>query len=1255
MKVSGYFTLTTFSLLTLIILFSGNLRAQEDAVPDALGFKPISQAQSAVTPVIKANKSTYPPDTSIVEELRERIKAIRPGGNGAGNLSASVGAGQGSKVSRLQKRMTSALQKRMKDDVKVRFRPIVGTPRQIKIKSEAKRRGAVLGKAVSALVPGRDRDERTARDFLNAYRALLRVSEPDKELKLNRYKRDQLGRRHLRYTQKYRGVPVWPAELNVHLDTAGNVDLMNGAFVSTPRKLVTQPVLDTDEAIGRAREQVPDGDKAIAGAPSLIVYAPGNRGARLAWKMELSVSVASNWLVVIDALNGATLTAFNQVKNENASGSGVDIFGSTRQLNVWQENNTYYMVDASKSMYDPTSDTLNPSETRGTIMTLDLANTEIENNQVQFSQVTSQNSTSGWLEEGVSLAYCLSETYDYYLERHGRNSIDGNGGRILGFVRIGQNYENAFWSSGFNAMFFGDGKPYAGALDIVAHEMTHGVTDNTCNLIYQDQSGALNESFSDIFGEMVEARTNGSTDWIHGTVFNEAGSRNLNDPSSVEILQGYYYPSKMSEFYGPNHPLLQNFVNQDNGGVHINMTIVAHAFYLLAQGLNGAIGLQDAASIFYRAQTIHLLSNSQLIDARLACIASAEELFGVDSARALKTAEAFDAVEIFGDDPTPEPPPVEPVGGPDSAVFICWEDGGYYLDKYEGGEEYYLACNEVTPYSRPSVAGDGSEAFFVDAWNDACFIYTDAGQCEECLGLAGEISSVAMSPDGQVYGFVFLDEYGEPYDSIGVIDLRPGGQDRTFQLVAPAIDGVSTNTILYADAMDFMSDNKSIIYDAYNVLQLQNGREIGAWSVYAIDLETEQTFTITTPVADTDVGYPALSQTTNHLITFDAVDTATGDSTVYAGNLISGECVAVGTVPGGWGAPVYNGDDSGIVYSYPDSSDTGSYLRKQPLAQDRITPQGSPSKAFDLIYGGIFGVIYRSGTYAAPEPNISVSPGALSFGDVSVGDSLNASLTISNSGTANLKIDAFSITGTNASEFSIVGGGCIGSTLVSSGTCLVPVAFSPNAQGTKTATLSIQSDDPDTPVLDVLLNGKGAQAANRVTIGGTVSLSDGTPLCAMALANGQFMFTCSPVGEYSLSVPLDANGKITLYGFCSGRAPFKAILTPEEASSFDIVMEAASPGSAVMNVTAAMEASTLKPGWVSISGQITTEGGTPLCAMVLANGQHMFTCSPNPVGEYSLDVPLDTNGEITLYGFCSGQAPFKQILEGTGTNGLLDY
>ena len=214
-----------------------------------------------------------------------------------------------------------------------------------------------------------------------------------------------------------------------------------------------------------------------------------------------------------------------------------------------------------------------------------------------------------------------------------------DGASIHAIVRYGENYKNAFWIPGSNLIVFGDGRPFAGALDIVGHELTHGVIEHSANLLYQDQPGALNEAFADIFGEMIEAKKKeeeegeGPPDWITGRDLARPspGSpdlgrpvRNLENPEAFLTHFGRPYPKKMSDFF---------HIQEDNGGVHINSTIIGHAFYLLAEGLNGAIGLRAAERIFYRALTFHLVQNSQFIDARLACIQAAEVLFGLGSNR----------------------------------------------------------------------------------------------------------------------------------------------------------------------------------------------------------------------------------------------------------------------------------------------------------------------------------------------------------------------------------------------------------------------------------------------------------------------------------------------------------------------------------------------------------------------------------------------------------------------------------------------
>jgi hypothetical protein len=160
-----------------------------------------------------------------------------------------------------------------------------------------------------------------------------------------------------------------------------------------------------------------------------------------------------------------------------------------------------------------------------------------------------------------------------------------------------------------------------------------------------------------------------------------------------------------------------------------------------------------------------------------------------------------------------------------------------------------------------------------------------------------------------------------------------------------------------------------------------------------------------------------------------------------------------------------------------------------------------------------------------------------------------------------------------------------------------------------------------------------------VTIQGTVT-HNGNPLCAMVLANGQYMFSCDPDGEYQLTVPLDPNGEITLFAFVDGLAPFKVTSEPSSLPS-NIEMQLASPDSKTPTVIYTAAGNIDNPGWVDITGFVSLEG-TPLCAMVLANGQYMFSCDPD--GEYQLSVPLDPSGEVTLFTFVDGLQPYKEII-----------
>jgi Zn-dependent metalloprotease len=927
---------------------SGMPRSAYRIVPVALLIVAVS-AGAAAPPAIRvhplrrgaAARASSPPAAAdpraaaVAERLRARLGGrVRTAAGAAAAQAAAIGA----------------LQQRTGADFEVHRRPDGGTPRMI--------RGALLQRA-GASGKGADPDERTARAFLRTQRALLRLIDPDDELAFERSDHDDLGRRHLRFAQRHRGLPVWPAGLIVHLDPAGNVSAMDGAFVPTPRFVAGAPAIGAAQAADFARAAVAPG--AVASAGELIVYAPGDHPARLAWKLTVPVGPAQRWLVVVDALSGQVLDSFNEVPNVNVQGSGVDLNGDTRALNVWSEDGLFFLCDTSKPMYDPTSDPPSPETTRGGIVIVDAKN-QPPNSQPEdippLVDLSSDDPNFFQLPDGVSAAFALSTVYDYYDARHARNSIDGAGGTILAIVRLGRDYFNAFWSGSY--MAFGDAEPFAGSLDAVAHELTHGVTQYTANLVYRDQSGALNEAFSDIFGEAIEHFATGSNDWQVGSQLT-APIRDMANPGR------FGDPAKFSDFV---------VTDQDNGGVHTNSGIINQAFYQLTEGLDGGIGIGDAELIFYSALAFHLVANSRFVDARLACIAAARDLFGADSLQARRTAAAFDAVEISDGRGTPGPQPFPGVNGEDSTLFLFYdlEAGAYFLRRRENAQQdgedgVQLVDFSVAP-ARPSVAGDGSFAAFVDATNDACLTTTDGSPFGEgdpsptaCLGFPGAVSSVAVSPDGTRFGFVLLNDEGVADNTISVIDLGEGGGTTTYTLVAPALDGGTLDTILFADSMEFTADGGFLIYDALNDLELLDGSSVQAWSIFSLDLVSGQSQAIVPPVPGLDIGYPSLSQRSDGFVVFDVFDSEASQSTVTTANLTTGAMATVATVEGGYGVPGYTGDDRAIVFSQASDTPTAFSLVRQPLAADRLTPEGS---ATSWLGEGDYSTIYRRGTFVGP-------------------------------------------------------------------------------------------------------------------------------------------------------------------------------------------------------------------------------------------------------------------------------------------------
>ena len=250
-------------------------------------------------------------------------------------------------------------------------------------------------------------------------------------------------------------------------------------------------------------------------------------------------------------------------------------------------------------------------------------------------------------------------TYDFYDEVFARKSIDGNGMRIDSTVHYQEDptegYDNAFWNG--RQMVYGDGDrtvftSFTRSLDVIAHELTHGVTQFEAGLEYHDQPGALNESFSDVFGSMVKQwksnQTVSSADWLIGRelLVDQSGGRALrsmkapgtaymNDPDLGDDPQ----PDRMSRYL-----MLANSPAGDNGGVHINSGIPNRAFYLACVNLGDSYSWNRAGKIWY-ATLRSLHATSEFLDAANATVHFAQQMFGSAAAAAVR--QAWQQVEVL--------------------------------------------------------------------------------------------------------------------------------------------------------------------------------------------------------------------------------------------------------------------------------------------------------------------------------------------------------------------------------------------------------------------------------------------------------------------------------------------------------------------------------------------------------------------------------------------------------------------------------
>ena len=474
--------------------------------------------------------------------------------------------------------------------------------------------------------------------FLQENKELLGLSDSS-GFKVFSSEKDELGNTYVKLHQTINGVEVDGKQLTVRFDKNGVISNVLGNVENIAQSITKlgNKSLTTDSAINIAKAQF--NAKTLRAVPTVqkTILIDNNKAYEV-YKVNIQYNEPriGNWNVYVEANSGKVIKTEDNIRYDGAVvGSGTAVDGTTKSLNLYQSGTTYQMKDTTKAM-------------TGTITTYTAKNGTSEPGTLMTSSSKTISDKAA-----VSAHYYAGVVYDFYKNLLNRNSLDNNGMSIISTVHYDSSYNNAFWDGSQMVYGDGDGSEFtylSGDLDVVGHEMTHGVTERTANLTYSNQSGALNESTSDVFGVLIETYDrynveNGGTwqfnasDWVVGDDVYTPGTsgdalRSLANPTL------YDQPDNMADYVN---------TTSDNGGVHTNSGITNKAAYLVAQ----ALGCEKTARIYYKALTTYYTSSTNFAGSETALVQAATDLYGASSAEAQAVTNAYTSVGIGGSTPPP--------------------------------------------------------------------------------------------------------------------------------------------------------------------------------------------------------------------------------------------------------------------------------------------------------------------------------------------------------------------------------------------------------------------------------------------------------------------------------------------------------------------------------------------------------------------------------------------------------------------------
>lgn len=792
-----------------------------------------------------------------------------------------------------------------------------------------------------------------AQIYLDKNRELLKIKNPAEEFVINSEKVDGEGNKHLKFYQHYKGIQVWGKEIVLHYNTQNVLYHLNADYIPTPEGINTTAELSSRQALIKVKDnlektirihELPDNLKKMldyTGPTSEKVIWTEEQSGKLylAWMVDIRPNIIDNWKYFIDAVTGEILLKYNTSPSDGPQkANAADLKGTSRQINTYQYSGNYYMWDASRPMLKGTM-----PNAQGLIVTYTNNNGDV-NSAWNPKPVTSANNS--WTDAAsVSSHYNVGLIYEYYKNTFNRNSINNEGMDMITVLHVKQDgaaIDNAWWNGKFVTL--GDGAQittsWAGALDFIAHEFTHGVVTFTVDLEYLNQSGALNEAFADWGGAMVDR-----DDWTLGednakkSYFTTGCVRDMANPHNGGTKgDGIWIPAHMNEFMNMS-------TDRDNGGVHYNCGIINKATYLLGT----AITREKLEQIYYKVlNNNYLTKQAKFIDMRLACVKAAGELYGTNSSEVNAVKKAFDDVGITDGNGSSPNPDKSPINGDEWIACVQAADLNLYkvrsviVNQNDDIVQLSQTAMSTNSGSVISVPDGGAFILFIDENNYVKYIKSD-GTNEGYLSSTGDWEAISISPDGKYLAAISTLE--EPI--IYFFDLEKNTY-QTIDLYNPNTNQTDDYTEpLYPNSMCWNITGTLLMYDAMNYSMKLNGDESFYWDMNIISVKDGVIVSAFPPLeTGINIGNPTFAKNNEYVFMFDLFDENTGNGEILAGNLFSGETGTIVTYDASSvsaGNPTYSAFDTYAAFQVYNKSDQTYYIYKIPLDAKKLNSTGQSS------------------------------------------------------------------------------------------------------------------------------------------------------------------------------------------------------------------------------------------------------------------------------------------------------------------------